>query len=120
MVPNTWRRVQRGGGADVRDDLAKIQEAENCSELCNFGMMWGGLGYSWYQVPVPNGNYDPYYLKCMEGSAAGPLNGLRLQHASQFNTFDLDPAVPQMNVTDTKACLGMLLEYFNVNQYEIY
>ncbi len=86
--------------------------AENCSELCYFGMMWGGLGNYWYDLPDYTGLYTPYYMKCIEASAAAPLNGLRLQHASQFNTLNLDPAVPQMNITDWKTCLRMLFEFF--------
>ncbi len=96
--------LHRGGGADVRDFLSYLLAAENCSELCYYGMMFGGLGNYWYNLPDYSG-YNPHYLKCIEASAAAPLNGLRLQLASQFNTLDLDPTITQMNVTDWRACL---------------
>ncbi len=105
---DNMRRVQRGGGADIRDYLAGRLAADNCTELCYFGMMFGGLGYQWFQLPDYFGYGNPQYLKCRQASAAAPLNGLRLQHASQFSTLNLDPAVPQMNVTDWKACLRMI------------
>ena len=100
------RLVQRGGGADIRDSMASWIGAENCSELCYYGMMFGGLGDYWFSLPMYTGA-DPYYLKCIEASAGAPLNGLRLQHASQVNTVNLDPEVPMMNITDWKACLRM-------------
>ena len=75
-------------------------------------MMFGGLGNNWYDLPVYNGYNTAHYLKCFDASTAAPLNGLRLQHASQFNTNNLDPAVPQMNVTDWRACLRMSLLFF--------
>ena len=105
VAPINYRIVVRGGGADIRDHLEDLLAAENCSELCYYGMMWGGLSYSWWQLPVANGYWVPHYLKCIEASAAAPLNGLRLQHASQFNTLNIDPAVPQMNVSDWRACM---------------
>ncbi len=112
VSPSSYRRVQRGGGADIRDDLSVLHAAENCSEICYYGMMFGGLGGTWwYDLPNYNGYQNPHYLKCTEASAAAPLNGLRLQHASQFNTISLDPTVPKMNVTDWKACLRMKFNF---------
>ncbi len=93
------------GGANIRNSLPYWLGAENCSELCYYGMLWSGLGNYWYQLPLYDGGYDPRYLKCIEASGAAPLNGLRLQHASQFNTLEVDPLVPQMNITDWKACM---------------
>ena len=107
FAPNNKAEAHRGGGADVRDHLANLLAAENCTELCYMGMMFGGFNYWWYSLPQYTG-YNPKYLKCIEASAAAPLNGLRLQHASQFNTLNLDPAVPKMNVTDWKACMRIL------------
>ena len=106
VTPSNKRLAARGGGADISDALSEWLAAENCTELCELGMMTGGLGSWWYSLPYFSG-YDSHYLKCIEESAAAPLNGLRLQHASQFNTVNLDPTVPQMNVTDWKACLRM-------------
>ncbi len=102
--PGTQRRVVRGGGADISDYPANIHGAENCTQVCYMGMMWGGLANWWYELPR-YGTFDPQYHKCIESSAAAPVNGLRLQHASQFTTFDLDPAVQKMNITDWRACL---------------
>ena len=114
LVDSSNRRVvETGGGADVRDYLSDKLSAENCTELCYYGMMFGGLFYNWYNLPDYTGNNVPHYLKCIEASAAAPLNGLRLQHASQFSTLNLDPAVPMMNITDWKACLRMLLEFLD-------
>ena len=118
--PDSTRTLDRGGGADIRDSLSYWLAAENCTELCSYGMMFGGLYYSWYQLPIYNGYGIPQYLKCTAASAAAPLNGLRLQHASQFNTMNLDPTVPQMNVTDWSACLCMSFEVFYGYQYEHY
>ena len=103
--PSNYRVVQRGGGADIRDHLSSELVAENCSKLCYFGMMFGGLANTWNILPVYGGYGNPHYLKCTEASAAAPLNGLRLQPPSQFNTLNLDPAVQQMNATDWKGCL---------------
>ncbi len=108
--PNNRRLVQRGGGADFRYQLADKLAGENCSEICYWGLMEGGLGAFWWQLPLINGSFSPYYLKCIEAAAAAPLNGLRLQHASQFNTMDLDPAVRQMNITDWSGCIRMLFD----------
>ncbi len=101
------RVLLRGGGADIADHLTMRQAAENCSEICYYGMMFGGLWNPWYTLPNYIGNDIAHYLKCTEPSTAGPLNGMRLQHASQFNTLNLDPTVPKMNVTDSKACMRM-------------
>ena len=101
------RIFERGGGADISDYPTNLLGAENCSELCYFGMMFGGLEHEWYSLPVYGNDNDPYYLKCFEASAAAPLNGLRLQLPSQFSTLEVDPAVPEMNVSDTEACLRM-------------
>ena len=111
--PANWCIIVRGGGADVRDYMASSLAAENCSELCSMGMNWGGLWYSWYLLSYYDQYRDPHYLKCIEASAAAPLNGLRLQHASQFNTMNLDPTVPTMNITDWSGCLRMRLELFD-------
>ena len=108
VQPDNTRLLPRGGGADIRDSISIWLAAENCTELCYFGMMFGGVGRFWYELPVYTGYYTPYYLKCIEASGAAPLNGLRIQRASQFNTLDIVPTIPQMNVTDWKACLRML------------
>ena len=116
--PINRRMVDRGGGADILDYLVSILAAENCSELCYFGMMFGAFGNYWYNLPNYNGYHIPHYLKCFGASA---LNGLRLQLASQFNTLDLDQTVPQMNVTDWKACMRMCFEFWiEINTRIIY
>ena len=107
MSPSNERYDHRGGGADIRDSISEWLAAENCSELCYLGMMFGGLGHFWYDLPNNDSIYDAHYLKCIEASAAVPLNGLRLQLASQFSTLSIDPTIPQMNVTDWRACLRM-------------
>ncbi len=107
-IYSSWRRLHRGGGADNNDFLAEWTDAENCSELCFYGMRFDGLTDFWYDTPPYNGDTDPYYLKCTQGTAATPANGLRIQTASQLNTWDIDPLVPQMNVTDWLACMRMV------------
>ncbi len=111
--PGIRRHVDRGGGADIRDYIPSLLAVENCSELCYFGMMFEGLGNYWYSLPVYSGYAIPHYVKCIEASAAAPLNGLRFQLASQFNTINIDTVVPQMNVTDWRACLRMLFKFFD-------
>ncbi len=102
------RILNRGGGPDNNDQLRYWTVAENCTELCYWGMMFGGEGNEWYQLPRP-GVHDPHYLKCFLGPLAAPPNGLRIQTASQLNTFNIDPLVPQMNITDIAACLRTFL-----------
>lgn len=109
------RFLVRGGGADVRDlYIAGLLVAENCSEICYYGMMRDGLGYWWYQLPYTDDRANPYHLRCFRGSGPLPRNSLRLQFPSQFNTDTIDPAIPQMNQTDTKLCLCMFLNSFYV------
>lgn len=71
-------------------------------------MNYGGLGYEWYSLPIYSG-WDPHYLKCIEGttSSCTPLNGLRIQHVSQMGTVNIDPLLPQMNITDWRSCMRM-------------
>ena len=118
--PGNTRSIVRGGGADTRDSIADWHANENCSEVCYYGMMFGGLGDNWYNLPLYGGYNNPHYLKCTEAAAAAPLNGLRLQLASQFSTLSLDPTVPQMNVTDSNACLRMSFELFYAYLHENY
>ena len=103
------RLVIRAGGADVRDPPSSWVAAENCSELCYWVMSWGGFANEWWLLPEsPVAGYaNPQYLKCMDGAGVAPLNGIRLQQASQFSTLALDPAVPVMNTTDWTACMRM-------------
>ena len=54
--PANGRIVERGGGVDVRDYLAERHANENCSELCYYGRMFGGLAYSWYELPNYGGD----------------------------------------------------------------
>ena len=110
--PLNRRIAERGGGADISDSIAQWLAAENCTELCYWGMMFGGLDSVWYYLPMYDGYSDPHYLKCIEASTAAPLNGLRLQHVSQFNTPNIDPTIPKMNVTDWSACLRMSFKLF--------
>ncbi len=100
--------MHRGGGADVPDDLSEAHEAKNCSILCYYAMTWGGLFWNAIFLPQYDGYFDAQYFKCFETSSAAPRNGLRIQYPSQYNTFNIDPAVPEMNVTDWNACLCML------------
>ncbi len=104
--PDNTRLFRCGGGADVRDSIANLYGAENCSELCSIGMTYGGLGDWWYNLPSYSGYHDPHYLKCKDEPRSFPLNGLRIQHASQMNTMNIDPLIPQMNITDSVACMG--------------
>ncbi len=122
LAGGSHRLVHRGGGADVRDHLAEVHANENCSELCYMGTMFGGMGQNWYDLPVYSGYYDVHYLKCMEAAVAVPLNGLRIQHASQIYTLNIDPTVPQMNLTDMKACLRMkVLEFpYEINTFILF
>ena len=115
------RQLHRGGGADSGDFLSSRTAAENCSELCYYGMRFGGMGAYWSTPPASN--YDPHFLKCIESPGETPLNGLRIQHASQIDTNNIDPLIPQMNVTDWRACMSSFLNFtiltnsFSINFY---
>ena len=102
------RFLQRGGGAENFEYLRTALAAENCTEICYLGMQFGGLGNSWSSLPSP-GQFDPHYLKCMEGPAVTPPNGKRIQLASQQDTNDIAPLLPQMNISDWFACLGIFI-----------
>ncbi len=78
------RRLHRGGGGNSNDWLRLITAAENCTELCFYGMKFDGFEINWYDGQYTG--YDPFYLKCFEASSVIPLNGLRLQSASQVGT----------------------------------
>ncbi len=62
-------------------------------------MMWGGGGHwgvYWYQLPYYSTSAaDVHYVKCFDSTSATPLNKRRLQFPSQYNTYELDPAVPE-------------------------
>ena len=104
--------MNRGGGANSADQMTEFLAAENCTEICYWGMQFGGQGQRWYNLPS-YGGYHPYYLKCFDAVAATPSNGKRIQTASQFDTLGIDPLLPQMNITDVAACLRIfpLLHY---------
>ncbi len=80
----------------------------NCTRLCWYGMMFGGTDYSneWFILPNNGDAGHPHYLRCYDAVSATPLNGRRFQTTSQFATYALDPDLPQMNITDYKACIG--------------
>ncbi len=106
--PGNKRMLERGGGADIKEEYpARGHASENCSQLCKDGMTWGGLCNWWWSLPDYSGYCLPHYFKCIEASAANPLNGLRIQFASQVSTLNIDPLIPQMNITDSFACLRM-------------
>ena len=64
-----------------------------------YAMMWGGGGHwgvYWYQLPYYSTSAaDVHYVKCFDSTSATPLNKRRLQFPSQYNTYELDPAVPE-------------------------
>ncbi len=101
--------LRRGGGADGNDPLRFFTAAVNCTQLCYYGMRFDGMDDYWYEVPPYDGLRDPYYLKCLVGASATPNNGLRMQTPSQTDTNQLDPLVPQMNITDWLACMRIHL-----------
>ncbi len=109
--PDLWRRVHRGGGPAAPDLLNSWLASENCSEVCYLGMRFGGLDSEWWVSPNTVGAGDPHYLKCLCGTSATPPNGVRLQTPSQLGTADLDPLLPQMNITDWRACLGICFDF---------
>ncbi len=100
------RYLYLAGGANEKDWLRFYRAATNCTTLCTKSMLPGGLGYG----SAPNTfEADPFYLKCYDGFNFMPLNGKRIQYVSQIGTVDLDPELPQMNITDVKSCLRMLI-----------
>ena len=105
-IYSSSRTLVRGGGADNIEGHKVWSAADNCTEMCFYLMRFGGFALWWYEAPNP-GVRDPHYAKCFDASSSAPLNGLRIQTASQLNTMDLDPLLPQMNVTDWLSCLCM-------------
>ena len=78
--------------------------------MCYYAMQWGphACWVSWYELPqVGDGYGHPHYFKCYDAVSPTPLNNRRIQMASQLNTNQVDPTLPQMNVTDWKACMSM-------------
>ncbi len=112
ITPGVYRRLHRAGGADDADLLRFWTGAENCSELCFYGMRYEGLDNYWWQNPAFDGYGDPHYLKCFDAATSTPLNGLRIQHASQLDTYEIDPLVPKMNITDWQSCMRMSISIF--------
>ena len=106
------RILHRGGGPDYSDLLKNSLAADNGSEICYWGMQFGSLYNGWWSIPDP-GYLDPYYLKCFHSPTATPSNSRRIQHASQLNTIDIDPLVPQMNITDWTKCLSIFTFLLN-------
>ena len=98
----TAYRIHHRGGSAPGDDLMGFITATNCLQLCTSGMNWNSLG------PVVDGRH-PVYFKCFDAISPVPLNHRRVQHLSQLNTVNLDPTLPQMNVTDWRACMRILL-----------
>ena len=95
------RLMHRGGGSEAGDTMQNSAGASTCTQLCTYGM---GFGAHW--AGAPTAGWDPYYLKCyLASQGAQPPNGRRLQFPSQFNTVNLDPSLPQMNVTDWRSCM---------------
>ena len=56
---------------------------------------------------------DPYHIRCFDSQIPSPSNGLRVAFASQIGTTAVDPALSQMNISDTQSCWRML--YSNSN-----
>ena len=103
---NIRRYLHRAGGANGIDWLQWYRDATNCSALCRNSMLSGGLQYN----PYPNTfAADPFYLKCLNGFNFSPLNGKRIQYVSQSGTMELDPELPEMNITDVKSCMRMIM-----------
>ncbi len=58
----------------------------------------------------------PYYVRCFDSENATPLNGRRVQYASQQGTTEVDPALPQMiPYTNQTLCMSKY-KVFN-NEY---
>ncbi len=53
-------------------------------------------------------------MKCFASQSSTPLNGIRLGFASQVATTDIDPNLPQMNVSDYEGCYGIFVIYIFV------
>ena len=87
-------------------------------------MQPGGTLCSWAATSIPHTwGCDPYYFKCYDGINYVPLNGRRIQYASQEHTMDIDPSLPIMNLTDIKACTRMdfyLWQFCEILILEIY
>ncbi len=92
--------MPRGGGKNGGDFQISQKGGGNCSSLCENAMRLMGLS-------IWPGS-DPFYFKCFDGISNSPLNGRRIQYASQVGTLLIDPIIPQMNITDVKACHRMI------------
>ena len=101
-----YRVLHRGGGGDGSDWMITAHGAQNCSRVCADVMQPGGMDNWGVGFPHTYGS-DPYYLKCYDNQSTYPLNGIRIQFASQVGTLSLDPVLPRMNVTDWKSCMGI-------------
>ncbi len=104
--PDNLRILHRGGGADGSDWLKGCRNGQNCTSLCFVGIQWGSMDGCGTPVPY-YGGADPYYLRCFDAIGASPLNGKRIQLASQEATAELDPALVKMNLTERGACYRM-------------
>ena len=89
----------RGGGPERWTHLRDLWNALNCSQIC----VGPTSGAGFFQTS--DNRWLVYYLKCYEGVSPTPMNDKRIQFVSQIATMDLDPALPQMNVTHWQACM---------------
>ena len=103
---NTWqggRIMYRGGGPDGTDYFITFDTKTNCETLCKSAMRVG-FNSICRDCGGP-GPADPRYFKCWDANSPSPLNGIRLQFASQQGTDQLDPNLPVQNVTDWRVCM---------------
>ncbi len=70
----------------------------------------GSMDYA--NVPNTYGG-NPYYVRCFDANSTTPLNGKRVQFPSQEGTGDIDPQLPQLNITDAYRCEGMHYKEIN-------
>ena len=94
------RLVRRGGGFQTY----YYSSFSNCSSFCGIRMQPQSV---WTPNPPSGVGDDLYYMKCFEALSSIPLNEIRLGFTSQVGTSGIDPALPQMNISDFDACVGI-------------
>ncbi len=52
---------------------------------------------------------DPQFAKCWDAYSPSPLNGIRMQYASQVGTALVDPTLPDQNASNWRQCMRMVI-----------
>ncbi len=101
-----YRIKHRGGGLAGGGYLAP-GAGVTCTSFCTYRMMVGAM-----ECNPPTGicgapeccTANPFYVKCHDAVGILPLNNIRVSYPSQELTTEIDPALPQMAITNVTAC----------------